>query len=88
MASWSKKSMWVRQFVWVSRNQYGDRYKKESDKQIAVCRIEANRDNGADLRNLILLSTHLDVPVRYDFDAKPQVAYIEVVSAEKLQEVM
>ena len=88
MANWSKKFMWVRQFVCVSRNQYGDRYKKWNDKQISICRIEADRNNIIDLRNLILLSSQLDAPVRYDFDANPQEAYIEIVSAEKLREII
>ena len=88
MATWSKKFMWIRRFVWVGRNQHGDRYKKLNDMQISICRIEADRDNIIDLRNLILLSSQLDAPVRYNFDADPQEAYIEVVSAEKLREII
>jgi len=33
---------------------------------------------------IILLSHRLDLPVRYDFEADPQVAYIEVVGKEAL----
>jgi hypothetical protein len=88
MASWSKKSMWVRLFEWAGNNQYGDRYKEKASKSISICRIEVGQDDTSGLRNLILLSSQLDVPVRYDFGANPQVAYIEVVSAEKLRELL
>jgi len=36
------------------------------------------------MRTLILLSHHLNVPVHYNFAAKPQIAYIKVVGKEAL----
>lgn len=73
------------QYVWSSRNQYGDRFKKISSKQIRVARLSADRTNADDLTDLILLSDRLQVPICYDFDAKPQKAYIEIIAKEALK---
>lgn len=88
MASWSKEYIYVTEYNWASRNQHGDRFKRKGTKQLSCCVISADITNAVDLRQLILLSDQLDAPVRYDFETQPQVAYIKVVSTEKIQEVI
>jgi len=81
---WLKKYAHVCNYKYVSTNQHGDRFKRIADREIAVALMEADINNANDLRRLILLSHHLDVPVHYDFDADPRVAFIEVVAKESL----
>jgi len=55
---------------------------------VGVGRLEASVGCAVDLKLLILLGDMLDVPVRYDFETHPQVAYLEVVSAKRLREAL
>jgi hypothetical protein len=81
---WSTKYHYLYRYEYAGTNQHGARYKKLPDKRISVARLEAETDNANDLRNLILLSDHLNLPVRYDFDSDPHRAYIEVIGREAL----
>ena len=85
---WNQSFIHLPQYEDVSTNQYGKRYKKTNSKQIRVAILTANfeniSENGDDLRTLFLLSHKLNVPVHYNFDTKPQTAFIEVVGKESL----
>ena len=69
-------------YSYVSCNQHGNRYKATGTNNLSVCRMTADTTDATDMSRLVLLSHHLDCPVRYDFD--DHTAYIEVVSREKL----
>lgn len=87
---WSNnRTIHIWEYAWVSSNQHGDRFRRKKTKPIKICRMSSNfglNDSGviSDLRTLITLSYKLGVPVQYDFDADPQIAYIEVVSATEI----
>jgi len=81
--TWVKRYIWIPQYKFVSSNQYGTRYKRTGYKRISVAHISCKRTDTDGLKNLILLSDTLDVPVRYDFE--DQEAYIEVVGNEALK---
>lgn len=84
---WRTSYIHIPQYEHVSTNQHGCRYKKIGPKRAVIVRLSCLMDNPErveDMRMLILLSSQLDLPVRYDFDADPQVAYIEVVGKEAL----
>lgn len=72
------------QYKWANSNQHGDRFKKINTKQIRVARLSAERTNASDLTDLILLSDHLHTPIHYNFESKPQKAYIEIIAKEAL----
>lgn len=78
---WEKFFKYVPQYGYVSTNQHGDRYKQVAAKKISCAKLSANASNATDMRTLILLSCHLDTPVRYNFE-DPQTAYIEVLAQE------
>lgn len=83
--TWTKKWVTIPQYEHTSTNQHGCRYKKLfTEKRLCVAVLSAEIDSSRDLRELILLSHHLDTPVRYDFESEPQKAYIELVSKEQL----
>lgn len=88
MANWSKSAIRVPKYSWTSSNQHGNRYKRAAVKELNICRITAEITSAHDLKDLILLSHHLDVPVHYNFNTDPQTAYIEIVSAEKLRQAI
>jgi hypothetical protein len=82
---WSSKYHYLPQYQYTGTNQHGARYKKLPEyKKISVARLEAETGNAHDLSDLILLSDHLNIPVRYDFSSKPHRAYIEVVGRESI----
>ena len=82
---YGKESKWIDQFEYVSTNQHGDRYKKKCvSKRVNVATLSAEFDNVKDLAILIYLSDRLDVPVHWDYNADPQIAYIKLVSAEAI----
>lgn len=82
--TWEKKYHYINQYEYTSTNQHGERFKEIAQKRVSVARLSTPCDNTADIKILILLSHRLDLPVRYDFEADPQVAYIEVVGKEAL----
>lgn len=84
MASWRKTFAHLKRFAFAGQNQHGCRYKQTDSLKVSVCRMTVERTDITGLQQLILLSHHLDAPVRYDFTSDPQTAYIEVVSAERL----
>lgn len=71
------------QYKYVSINQYGERFKKAPSKQIIVAKLECKPNDADDLKQLVLLSDRLQVPVRYDFEN--QLAYIELMSADTVR---
>ncbi len=81
---WNKKNTYLEQYEFTGSNQHGMRYKKIASKRVSVATLSADYTNLTDMRQLILLSHHLDMPVRYDFDADPQQAFIEVVGKEAI----
>jgi hypothetical protein len=84
--TYEKYFICVPKYKRTSNNQYGDRYKTTENKQISVVSLSCKHDDTDGLHRLILLSHELNVPVRYDFGN--HTAYIKLVSAEKLQEIM
>ncbi len=85
--TWEKTFVGVPEYEYVSVNQHGMRYRHVGNKQICCAKMSANITDSRDLRDLILLSHHLNVPVHYNFETNPQVAYIEVVAKETVQEL-
>ena len=83
--TWETKYIYKPVYACTSINQHGSRYKRQGTKQFAIVKLSTECDNTQDMRKLILLSHHLDVPVHYDFDSDPQVAYIELASAQQLK---
>ncbi|KKN17949.1 hypothetical protein LCGC14_0960570 [marine sediment metagenome] len=80
--TWEKTYKYLPQYEYVSTNQHGDRYRQIADKQISCAKLSANAESANDMRHLILLSHHLNVPVHYVFTIDPQIAYIEVMARE------
>ena len=80
--TWEKTYKYLPQYEYVSTNQHGNRYRQIADKQISCAKLSAGVNEVHDMRNLILLSHHLNVPVHYDFTTDPQTAYIEVMAKE------
>ena len=78
---WTKTLLTIPRYLFASSNQHGMRYKRISSKRVSCAKLEAKVTDAVDLRNLILLSHHLDAPVHYNFDV-PQTAFIEIVSKE------
>lgn len=87
MANWKTYYVTVPTYICNGSNQHGARYSRKGFQRMNVCRITARREEAGDLLQLILLSHRLNVPVHYDFDADPQTAYIEVVSAEEVRKL-
>lgn len=82
---WEQQFKWLSQYEFASTNQHGDRYKlKGRSKRLSVANLTAKITDACDLERLILLSHHLNVPVRYDFSTDPHTAYINVVGEEVL----
>ena len=82
---WTKTYHYIDQYEYVSSNQHGSRYRiKRGPKKVSVAKISSECDDAKEMRTLILLSHTLDLPVRYDYGADPQVAYIEVIGKEAL----
>jgi hypothetical protein len=79
---WSKTYHYLPRYEYTSTNQHGVRYKKVESKRVSVATLNAVTDDASELQRLILLSHHLDVPVRYDF--KDHKAFIQVVGKEAL----
>lgn len=84
---WSSKYHYIPRYEYTGTNQHGSRYQKIDDKRLSVARLAAQTDNATDLSKLILLSHNLNVPVHYDFNEKPNQAYIEVVSFEAIKDI-
>ena len=80
--TWNQTYKYIPQYEYVSTNQHGDRYKQIADKQIRCAKLSAHWNEVEDMRQLILLSHFLNVPVHYDFKADPQIAYIEIIAKE------
>jgi len=79
--TWEKSFINIPQYEFASSNQHGMRYKRVNSKCLSCAKLSADVNNAYDMRQLILLSHHLSVPVHYSFDT-PQTAYIEIVSKE------
>ena len=82
--TWVKTYKYIPQYEYVSTNQHGNRYRQIVDKQVSCAKLSANWEDAEDMRRLILLSHHLDVPVHYSFETTPQTAYIEVMAREAI----
>lgn len=80
--TWIKTYVYVPQYEYANINQHGCRYKQIADKQINCVKLLTNWDDVDDMRQLVLLSHFLDVPVHYDFTTDPQTAFIEVTAKE------
>jgi len=80
---WMKKYTYLGKYKLVSTNQHGERYKHAGTTKISVCNMQADITDANDITKLILLSDHLDCPVRYDFDNNT--ASIDVVGKEQLK---
>lgn len=71
------------QYEYTGTNQHGGRFKRAPGKQIIVARLKCRSDDADGLKQLVLLSDRLQVPVRYDFEN--QLAYIELMSADTVR---
>ena len=59
------------------------RFKRICSKTIIVARLSCKPNNADELKQLILFSDRLQVPVHYDF--REQMAYIELMSADAVK---
>lgn len=59
------------------------RFKKMCSRKIIVARLSCEFDDANGLKQLVLLSDRLQIPVRWD--AKKQMAYIELMSADTVR---
>ncbi len=82
--TWGKRNIYLPKYKFTSANQHGDRFKRNGTKQVSVATLETECKNIPDMQCLILLSHHLNVPIHYNFDTDPHVAYIEVVAKESI----
>ncbi len=71
------------QYKYAGVNQHGERFKKTPSKQIIVARLKCESNDVDGLKQLVLLSDRLQVPVRYDFEK--QLVYIELMSADTVR---
>lgn len=83
---WDKEFIYIPKYEHINSNQHGIRYKQIDSVQVCVANMSCKLQDPNDMAKLILLSNTLNTPVRYNFDE--QRAYIELVSAEKLQEII
>ena len=74
---------YARQYKYAGVNQHGERFKIAPSKQIIVARLKCESNDADGLKQLVLLSDRLQVPVRYDFEN--QTAYIELMSADTVR---
>ncbi len=81
--TWSKEFIYVPQYQHTSGMHVRERFKVVRQKRMSVAVLTANVSCASDLKDLVLLSNFLDVPVRYDFESDPQTAFIKVVGAEE-----
>ena len=79
--TWEKSYIRIPQYEFANSNQHGMRYKRTAAKRVSCAKLSAATNNAHDMRQLILLSHHLDMPVHYNF-GEPQTAFIEIVSKE------
>ncbi|KKM02952.1 hypothetical protein LCGC14_1779250 [marine sediment metagenome] len=80
---WETKYTYLPKYEFTSTSKHGDRFKRKDTRQLRVARMETPCDNISDMKHLILLSHHLDVPVHYSFD-EPQTAFIEIIAKESI----
>ncbi len=85
--TWEKTYVYAPEYEYVSVNQHGMRYRHVGNKQICCAKMSTDMNDVNDMRQLILLSHHLNAPVHYDFGADSQIAYIEVAAKEAVQEL-
>ena len=71
------------QYKYTGTNQHGDRFKSVPSKKIIVGKLSCKCNDTDELKQLILLSDRLRVPVRYDFEE--QMAYIELMGADAVE---
>ncbi len=83
--TWEETYKYLPQYEYVSTNQHGNRYRQIADKQISCAKLSADVSDVRDLRDLILLSHFLEIPVHYNFKSSPQTAYIEVMAKEAVE---
>jgi len=79
---WRKEYIYRDQYEFASSNQHGDRFKRKGNNKISVAVIGASTSNAAEMKDLILMSHTLDVPVR--FNSISGRAYIRVVAEESI----
>lgn len=69
-------------YEFVSCNQHGGRYKIKDYPLIKATEMRCKCDNATDMKDLIVLSSQLNVPLKYAFATSE--AYIEVISSDCL----
>ncbi len=82
--TWEKIDIYIPKYEYVSTNQHGDRYRRVTTKRIDGVRLTTDVGDAKNLRDLILFSHFLKLPVHYDFKTDPQTAYIEVIGREAI----
>lgn len=70
-------------YEYSSYTKHGERFKKALNKQIIVAKLSCKPNDADGLKQLVLLSDRLQVPVHYDFEE--QMAYIELMSADTVR---
>ncbi len=84
---WVREFYYMPQFEFVSVNQHGARFKKlNKPKQLPIAKLSCKRTDVDGMKNLILLSHTLNIPVRYDFEE--QKCFIKLISHELLEETI
>ncbi len=85
--TWVTEFYYMPQFEFVSVNQHGARFKKLNKlKQLPVAKLNCKRTDADGMKDLILLSHTLNVPVRYDFEKHE--CFIKLISHELLEETI
>ena len=81
---WERTFAFIKQYMYVSTNQHGDRYRPTVSRRVSCAKLTAKVNCAENMRQLILLSYHLEVPVHYDFSTDPHTAFIEITSKESV----
>lgn len=80
---YTEESKCIDEYEETGRNQHGVRYKKKySSKRVKIVVLSAKFNDADELAQLIYLSDKLRVPIHWDSNASPQMAYIKLASAE------
>ena len=82
--TYTKRTIYIPEYEWSSRNQHGDRYKRTSHFPAKATKLTAKMGDVKDMTTILILSDQLDVPVVYDFNTTPQTACIELVAKRNI----
>ncbi len=70
----------IRRYEYTGSNQHGCRYKEIPGERVRRLELRCKTTNATDMRDLIVFSHELNVPVHYDYNTSE--AYLELMSGE------